>query len=322
MTTTAITTESPFALRLLAYSNERFPAWQVAAQLPMFLAAFLFGQAITDQEPALRAATWAGFAAFVAYTLMVRCIDDNKDAAHDAEHYPERVLQRGLVTFTQLRVIAVLCLVVSVAVSIWIDGGLGRVTLWWVVIFVTNNLVQFVQVKWAAIGAWLESRRVLLALSVVPFWGFGSVWIAQMGGGDRLVPAAVWWLVALWCVAALLLEIARKSRTPDDDRPTVVDYTKTAGSWTRSLGLAGTVAVLVVLAVLATVLEVVVLHTAGADSRWAVVALGATALLPIGAAVRFLLKPDRFRVKDVAEMSAGLWLIGQIVSVAALLAVI
>lgn len=319
MTATRITGQSLFPLRLLAYSNERFPLWQVAGQFPMFLAAFLYGQVIVGEDAEFTGPLFAGFVAFVAYTLMVRCIDDIKDAAHDNEHYPDRVLQRGLITFTHLKIIALICFASSVAVSIYIDGGLGRVTMWWFIIFVTNNLVQFVQVKWAFIGAWLESRRVLLALSVIPFWGFGSVWIAQMGADDELVSAKVWWLVVLWCVAALLLEIARKSRTPEDERPTVVDYTKSDSSWTRSLGLTGTVVALVALALVATLLEIGMLHAVGAATWWVYLALAATMLLPVVAAGRFWLSKDRFRAKDVSEMAAGVWVIGQIVSACALL---
>lgn len=319
MTTTRFTEKSPFPLRLLAYSNERFPLWQVAGQFPMFLAAFLYGQLIVGKDAEFTGPLFAGFVAFVAYTLMVRCIDDCKDAAHDNEHYPDRVLQRGLITFTHLKIIAVICFVSSVAVSIYVDGGLGRVTMWWFIIFFTNNLVQFVQVKWRFIGEWLESRRVLLALSVIPFWGFGSVWIAQMGADDALVTAKVWWLVVTWCVAALLLEIARKSRTPEDERSTVVDYTKSDSSWTRSLGLNGTVVTLVTLALAATLLEVGMLHAVDAGTWWAYLALGLTMLLPIAAAGRFWLKKDRYRVKDVSEMAAGVWVIGQIVTACALL---
>lgn len=319
MTATRFTNESLFPLRLLAYSNERFPLWQVAGQFPMFLAAFLFGQLIVGSEAEFTGPLFAGFVAFVAYTLMVRCIDDIKDAAHDNEHYPDRVLQRGLITFTHLKIIALICFVSSVAISIFIDGGLGLVTMWWFIIFVTNNLVQFVQIKWAFIGAWLESRRVLLALSVIPFWGFGSVWIAQMGAGDDVVTAKVWWLVVLWCVAALLLEIARKSRTPEDERATVVDYTKSDGSWTRSLGLVGTVVTLVALALVATLLEIGLLASVGAGTWWAYLALGITMLLPLGAAVRFRLQKDRYRAKDVSEMAAGVWVIGQIIVAVALL---
>lgn len=319
MTTSNITQTSAYSLRLLAYSNERFPLWQVAGQLPMFATAFFYGQILAGHDPKITVALVAGFFAFVAYTLMVRCIDDNKDAAHDNEHYPDRVLQRGLVTFTQLKIIAVLCLVLSVIISLAIDGGFGLVTMWWFIIFATNNLVQYIQIRWASIGAWIESRRVLLALSVIPFWGFGSVWITQMGSGDSLVTSKVWWIVVTWCVAALLLEIARKSRTPEDERATVVDYTQTGSTWTRSLGLNGTVAVLLVASLLITALEAGVLHSVHAGSLWSYSALLIIATLPVGAAVRFVLRKDRHRVKDVAEVAAGLWVLGQVVVASALL---
>lgn len=319
MTSPSLTTRSPFPRRLLAYSNERFPLYQAAGQFPMFLAAYVFGQAIVDRGFEAGWTLWAGFVALVAYTLMVRCIDDHKDVAHDNEFYPDRVLQRGLVTLGHLKIIGVTSFVASIAISVAIDGGIGRVTMWWFIIFVTNNVVQFVQVKWSFIGQWLESRRVLLALSVVPFWGFGSVWIAQMGAGDRLVTAKVWLLVAAWCVAALMLEVARKSRTPEDDRPDVVDYTAAKSSWMKSLGLNGTVATLVGLSLAAVALQMVMVHVVDADRWWVYLLLALCAAVPAGAALRFAFRRDRFRVKDVSEASAAIWVVGQIVVAVALI---
>ncbi|MBX5331894.1 UbiA family prenyltransferase [Rhodococcus fascians] len=321
MTPDSTVVQPPFPLRLTSYFNERFPLYQVAGQFPMFLAAFWFGQSIVGESPNPSWTLAAGFVALVAYTLMVRCIDDHKDLAHDNEFYPNRVLQRGLITLTHLKIVGLVCFVASIAISIAIDGGVGRVTMWWTIIFVTNNVVQFVQLKWSSIGQWLESRRVLLALSVVPFWGFGSVWIAQMGAGAELVSTHVWWLVVTWCVAALMLEVARKTRTPEDDRPNVVDYTNNASSWTRSLGLNGTVITLVGLSSLAVALQISMLHVVDANQWWTYLALGVCGLIPVMAAGRFMLRRDRFRVKDVSELAAGMWVTGQVVVATALLVV-
>lgn len=318
MALSELTPESNLGLRLLAYSNERFPLWQAAGQFPMFLTAYTVGRMMVGERPAFTLNLFLGCLALIAYTLMVRCIDDHKDAPHDNAYYPERVLQRGIVTFTNLKVVAILCVLLIVGVSLYIDRGIGLATMWLLLIFITNNLVQFVQVKWASLGEWLEARRVLLALTVIPFWGFGSVWAAQMGAGKQLVTAQVWWLVASWCVAALLLEIARKSRTPEDTRDSVADYTKETSSWTTSLGLRGTVVTLLVLATAVTAIEAGMLNALGVGVWWAYLALGLTLLLPIGAGIRFAVRPDRFTAKDVSETSAGLWLIGQIICSVAL----
>lgn len=320
MTTANLTETDLFPMRLLAYSNERFPAVQVVGQFPMFLVAFLFGQVIVGSEAAFTTNLFVGFLAFVAYTLMVRVIDDHKDVAHDNEHYPDRVLQRGLITFTQLKVIGIVSLAITVGGSIYIDGGFGPVVTWFLIIFLSNSTFQFILIRLGPIGAELESRRVLFALTVIPFWGAGAVWIAQIGAGGHDLSVEIWWLIALWCVSALLLEIARKSRTPEDDRPTVADYTKSTESWTRSLGLVGTVVVLSVLTVLATALTVAVIDTADAATWWTWTALGGSLLPLIAAGIRFGLGQTRFRAKDVAEVAVLVWMIGQLVAVAALLA--
>lgn len=318
VTLPSVTEASPFPLRLLAYSNERFPLWQVAGQIPMFIAAFFAGQLIAGREIAATLPLYLGFIAFVSYTFMVRVIDDHKDREKDEALYPHRVLQRGIVTFTELRILAGLCLVWTLAASIIADGGLGLATMWWFIIVISNNVVQFIQVRVSGIGRWLEERRVLLALTVIPFWGLGSIWIAQMGAGQMGLTRDILWVVVAWCAAALLLEIARKSREPEDKREDAIDYTKDRGSWTRSLGPTGTVVALLVLALLVTLTELGLLTSTGHDPLWAVIALWVVFGLAVGAAVPFAFRRLRDRVKNVADAAAGVWLFGQIVVAVAL----
>lgn len=318
VTSPTVAASSPFPLRLLAYSNERFPLWQVAAQIPMFAAAFFAGQLVAGREIAATLPLYLGFIAFAAYTFMVRVIDDHKDREKDDALYPHRVLQRGIVTYTELRVLAGLCLVWTLVASIIADGGLGLATMWWFIIVISNNIVQFVQVRISTIGRWLEERRVLLALTVIPFWGLGSIWVAQMGAGQQGLTRDILWVVLAWCVAAFLLEIARKSREPEDEREDAIDYTKDRGSWTRSLGPAGTVVALLVLALLATLSEWGLLAVTGRDTPWAVIALWVVFASAVGAAVPFAIRRLRDRVKNVADAAAGVWLFGQIIVAVAL----
>jgi hypothetical protein len=168
--------------------------------------------------------------------------------------------------------------------------------------------------------AWLEERRVIFALAHLPFWGVGGVWIAQMGAGDKTLPwSSAGWLVAVWIVGPLLLEFARKSRAPEDERPTVVDYTKPRVSWAHSLGLQGAVAALVALAVVTALLSAALLRAVECGTRTAYWALaGSAALLLIPVTVRFAMGPSRKRAKEVAELSASSMIVGQIVLVVAM----
>ena len=249
--------------RFVAYLNERFPAWQVAGQIPSFLVAFLAGQLFVGRPAAVTSAAYIGFVAFVAYIFAARALDDHKDYDHDTRHYPERVLQSGRITLTHLKSLAVLCFALSLVGSLVIDRGVGWVTFWWVISVATNGIFQISMIRNPTMKAWLEERRVIFALAHLPFWGVAGVWIAQMGVGDEALPWSVGWLVAVWIVGPLLLEFARKSLAPEDERSTVVDYTKPRASWAHSLGLQGAVAALVMLAVLTALLGAALLRGGG-----------------------------------------------------------
>jgi 4-hydroxybenzoate polyprenyltransferase len=315
-----LSVESPFALRLIAYFNERFPAWQILGQVPLFLAAFFVGQASTGRSLRIGGDTAVGFAAFVAFTLLARALDDNKDVEHDNAHYPRRVLQRGLITLRHLRILGLLCFLLSLAGSIVIDRGIGLVTMWWFISVVTNGVYQFSMIRSRAMRVWLEERRVLFALTHLPFWGLGAVWIAQQGAGAQRLPWSVGWLVAVWIVGPLMLEIVRKTRTPEDQRPTVVDYAKPRQSWAHSLGLHGSVVVVAALGAITALLELQVLRAAGYGSLTAYAAIvGIFVVLVTPVTMRFLIAPSRSRVKDVGEFSAAAMILGQTVLVVAML---
>ncbi|MGH3581574.1 MAG: hypothetical protein ACRDUB_08290, partial [Mycobacterium sp.] len=234
---------------------------------------------------------------------------------------PERVLQRGLITLQQLRILGLACLLVSLGGSMFIDGGFGLVTMWWLISVLTNGAYQASMIRNQRMKQWLEERRVLFALTHLPFWGVGALWIAQQGaGGTQWLPWSLGWLVAVWVVGPLMLEIVRKTRTPDDERSTVVDYAKPRTSWAHSLGLNGSVAAVTVLGAVTVVLEVLVLDTAGHGSALAYAAVAVSfALLVLPVAVRYTLGPSRSRVKEVGEFSATAMIVGQLVLVAAML---
>jgi 4-hydroxybenzoate polyprenyltransferase len=320
MSLTKPTAQSPFVVRFVAYLNERFPAWLVAGQIPLFLVAFLAGRLLVGRPAAVTSAAYIGFVAFVAYTFAARALDDHKDYDHDTRHYPERVLQRGQITLMHLKIAGALCFALSMVGSLVIDWGVGWVTFWWVISVATNGVFQVSMIRNPTMKAWLEERRVIFALAHLPFWGVGGVWIAQMGAGDKTLPWSAGWLVALWIVGPLLLEFARKSRAPEDERSTVVDYTKPRTSWAHSLGLQGAVAALVILAVLTALLGAALLRAVGSGTPTAYWALaGSAALVLIPVTVRFAMGPSRKRAKEVAELSASSMIVGQIVLVVVML---
>src|SRR5690349_3066406 len=114
-----------------AWMSERFPARNTVFFAVFHATALLGARAPRAGGPVT--VTWRDVAAFPAvwcFFLMLRVFDEHKDFDADAIAHPNRVLQRGLVTLRDLRVLGALAIAVQVGISIWLDAGIGNVTAW------------------------------------------------------------------------------------------------------------------------------------------------------------------------------------------------
>src|SRR2546421_12460953 len=95
--------ETSFVRRFLSWVHERFPLANGLLYLPLYLAALLLGR----RGGALEPFDAFGFAAAWSFFLMLRVFDEHKDFDSDRALYPQRVLQRGLVTLRHLKIVGV-----------------------------------------------------------------------------------------------------------------------------------------------------------------------------------------------------------------------
>lgn len=254
---------------LVAWTRERFPLANVPLILLVYLAALACGRAATHAgalHP--RAADVAGFVAVGAYFLMLRAIDDQLDYERDAVDHPDRLLQRGLVTRQNLRLLVAAAVVLQLAVSLAI-GTLAALAWLVAIAYVALSANDFVVGERA-----LVRRPLLHRLLRVPASGLAIAWMAQIGAGARGLPLRLVSLVALGLLITTALDAGRKlaPRRPSDE------------SWAASLGagraIAALAAILVAyLLVAALVIGACVGPSAPADAALAGIALVAVALL-------------------------------------------
>ena len=224
----------------MAWGNERFGPAPILLYFVLYLAGILYARAITgDPNPSVSPLDVVAFSAVFGYFLLVRVLDEHKDYALDCINFPDRVLQRGLVTLDQLKVIGVLTLVPQMMVSMLVDGGIGPVTLTWLVLFGWTMLM----LKEFFAGDWLGPRLVLYALTHLVAGPLALIWIALIGADGKHLPASVGWLALMGFLGGATLEVGRKLHAPQDERDTVASYTKSFG------GPAGAAAVLTALIV-------------------------------------------------------------------------
>jgi hypothetical protein len=221
-----MTPESPLYIRMGAWVNERFPLVNTSLFGVLYLAALLLSRCLLTTGPiVLGLVDLLGFFTTVAFFLMLRVFDEHKDYEEDCHNYPERVLQSGLITLNHLKVVGAIAIAIQMGVSMVLDGGIGVITLTWLVVMVWSCLmaVEFF------CGKWLEKRLVLYAVSHMVVVPMALVWLAQMGAGPTTLPLEIGWLLALSFFSGASMEVARKMKAPGDEVDTIASYTKALG---------------------------------------------------------------------------------------------
>jgi 4-hydroxybenzoate polyprenyltransferase len=184
--------------------------------------------------------TWRDLACFPAvwcFFLMLRVFDEHKDFEADAIAHPQRVLQRGLITLRELRVVGLLAIGIQLGVSLWVDGGIGPVTAWWVAAFAWSSLMA----REFFVRHWIRRHLIVYALSHIIVMAIVAMWIAAMGSPRAASERAPWVFAALSLFAGLAFEIARKIRAPEQEHPLADSYTQALGVPAASRLLLGVV---------------------------------------------------------------------------------
>lgn len=302
MTQTGLSPDSPFLQRFYAWVQERFPLSHGVLFMILFAAAAFTGAAAVGEGPL--SLDWRLLTSFVGvwgFFLMLRVFDEHKDYARDQENHPERVLQSGLIRLGHLKAVGALAIAAQLGASLLADGAApGVATAWWAVVMVWSALMAFE----FFVKEWLEARLVLYALSHMLVMPLAVVWMAHLGSdGEPVSHGLVWLCVAAFCAGGAF-EVTRKTRAPQEERPTVDSYA-------RNLGLKGACLLIVALLALGAVSQVALLSALlGQGLHWGWVA-GAVALaaFPAWVLTRFMAAPDVTRRKH-NEAAVSLAMLG------------
>jgi 4-hydroxybenzoate polyprenyltransferase len=208
--------------------RERFPPARTVLFLVIYLAALLYGRAVAGGAPGpvvLRPLDLLGFVGAWFFFFMLRVIDEHKDYAEDCVDYPERVLQRGLVTLGHLKVAGVIAGAAQLAAVVGLDGRPGPITFAWLVVVGWTVLIAFE----FFCGRWLGRHVVLYAALHLVVMPIGVLWMAQIGAGERWLPSAALLFGALAYLFGASFEVARKTLGPEEEREGVASYSQVMG---------------------------------------------------------------------------------------------
>lgn len=283
--------------RFARYVEERFPPTEyVPAAVVFFLAAYLAATALT-RRPISGPTIAIGAVTVVLVFLHLRLMDEIKDADHDALHYPERPVPRGLVSLAEIRALLVVCL----AIEITLNASLSPSALAAYVVVGAFTLLMY---REFFVGALLRVNFLVYTLVHMPSLPLLAAYAYVLALGSeapRIEPAFASFLVATYGVG-LSLEIARKFHAPDGEPPAVYTYTKHLGTRGASLVLA---AVIVIVAGASATLA----SALGWGATF-VAPLVAFAAVAIGGLLRFAASPSERGARRVEKVFVPLAGIG------------
>jgi 4-hydroxybenzoate polyprenyltransferase len=287
-----------------AWAAERFPLRNALFFAVFFAtgAAAALGAGVLASWPRLT----AGFVALWGFFLLLRVLDEHKDYAADAVAHPQRVLQRGLVTLGDLRLLAATAMLVQLGVTVMADNGHHRAILWWIA-----------ALGWAALMAaeffarrWLRQRLIWYALSHMLVMPLVAGWVLALAGGASVRVLAAY--AALAFFGGLGFEIARKIRAPEDERPMADSYTGALGVRRAALVLALVVAAAEAAALVLPLVVVGSLSIAGS----AIIAIAT--VVAVRESIAFGNEPTRARARRTELAVGSALLVGHLVALTTL----
>lgn len=307
MSEQSVTQSDPWMRRILAWGSERFPMANGILTFVLFVTALLFSRLVTGTagEPiGVSAADVLPFLAYYGFFLMLRVFDEHKDYELDCHNHPERVLQSGVISLKDLKVLGAVAILGQAVVSLWLDGFvLGQVVSTWLVVIIWSSLMA----KEFFIGEWLSKRLLLYAISHMVVMPMGLVWAVAMASPGEPLPPVVFVLAGFSFVSGFTFEISRKIKTPEDERDTIDSYT-------RIFGTKGAPAVAFALVVVGAVLLCYVMGLVVADLHvaWYAAAM-AVPVLVCAPYFKFIKEPNSELPKKIEAASGGALLLSYVI---------
>jgi hypothetical protein len=293
-----LTRESPFARRLFAYLAERFPLLGHGVLIAAYYSSnqFLARTLTHPGEPMhYDLSTLLGALTLLCFFFHLRVFDEHKDYAEDSFHYPDRVLQRGLVTLRDLKILGGAAIAAEIVLTA-LRGPAAFVA--WLFPFTFSLLM----LKEFFVRDWLKRHFLTYAVSHLLVMPFLSLMVFSFATGRWPWQAPLWFGVYAWVgfFVTFNWEVSRKIRAPEDEIEGVDTYTRVFGTY-------GAAWVVLLLRVIDTALVALVGWHLGL-SHWFYLALAALFLVCLVGFFQYRFQTSRKTAKRM-EIYAGMYII-------------
>jgi hypothetical protein len=227
----SVQADSPFLQRLYAYTQERFPILGHGLLIVSYYSSnSLLAQVLTRPSERLHYNVGSLFGAITLFCFFfhLRVFDEHKDFADDSVNYPDRVLQRGLITLADLRWLGAAAITIElVLAALWRPTGKPAA------LFAECVALAFslLMLKEFFCGEWLRRHFLLYAASHMIIMPLLAMIVFGFTTGEYFwhAPGWFWWYSLVGFFVTFNWEISRKIRAPEDELPGVDTYSAIFG---------------------------------------------------------------------------------------------
>lgn len=228
-----VTPADPFGRRLMAYLNERFPLFGHGLLIVSYYSSNQFlAEVLTRPGETLVYNLGSLFGAIALFCVFfhLRVFDEHKDYEEDLKHYPDRVLQSGLITLRHLKILGGIAIGLELVLSaIWMPEGKPAALLATLVVL----LFSILMLKEFFVSKWLNRHFLIYAISHMLIMPLMALMVFSFTTGLYFWEAPAWFYVYAFVgfFVTLNWEISRKIRTPEQELEGVDSYTKIFGTY-------------------------------------------------------------------------------------------
>lgn len=299
---TTLTRDAPFLRRLAAYSRQRFPLLRQGVLIVSYFSCNQFlAQTLTWPGEPMRytPGSLLGAMALLCFFFHLRVFDEHKDFEADSRHYPDRLLQRGVITLRELRVLGAVAIAVELlCAALWRPAGepAALLSLLAAIGFSVLMLREFFA------GPWLRRHPLVYATSHMLVMPLLALVVFSFATGRYLweAPGLFWLYSFVGFFVTFNWEISRKIRVPADEIEGVDTYSRIFGTF-------GAARVVLLVRVIDTGMVALVGYALGL-SRWFYGALVALFLVCAAGFAHYRLHPTRTTAR-LLETYAGAYVI-------------
>ena len=224
-----LTAESSFASRLNAFLKERFPLLGYGILIISYYSSnqFLAHALMNPGEPMrYTLGSLMGAVTLLCLFFQLRVFDEHKDYEDDCRHYPNRVLQRGLITLRDLKILGAIVIGLMFLLAA-LSGPAPLVSVLVAFSFSVLMLKEFF------IGGWLKRHFLLYASTHMLIMPLLAMVVFSFATGKFFWEAPAWfWLYSfVGFFVTFNWEVSRKIRAPEEEIEGVDSYTKIFGTY-------------------------------------------------------------------------------------------